>query len=215
MGSGRGSNIWASPIKKTLRATEQDRPDIKQARQLWEELRKGLEIKRLIFIDESGLNTKMTRLHGRAPRGERCFGSVPHGHWKSFTFIAALRHDRLSAPWLLDGPMDGESFRTYIAEVLCPELEPGDVVILDNLACHKVAGVAEAIAKRGARLLPLPAYSPDLNPIEMAFAKLKAHLRKAATRSFERLLDSLKKTLNSFTPSACSNFFAHAGYATM
>jgi len=155
----------------------------------------------------------MTRRYGRAAKGERCFGRVPHGHWKSFTFIGALRHDRLSAPWLLDGPMDGESFRTYITEVLCPELEPGDVVILDNLACHKVAGVEEAIAERKARLLPLPAYSPDLNPIEQAFAKLKAQLNQTQPRDWDGLLIALKEALATFSPDQCLNFFLHAQYA--
>jgi len=184
------------------------------ARQKWREDQKSWDIKRLVFIDETGLNTKMARLHGRAPKGERCFGRVPHGHWKSFTFIGALRHDRLSAPWLLDGPMDKESFCTYVECVLCPELEEGDLVICDNLSCHKAEDAARSIAKRGARLLPLPAYSPDLNPIEMAFAKLKEHMRTLAARDWDALIEALNQTLKTFSPDQCRNFFLHASYGT-
>jgi hypothetical protein len=126
-------------------------------------------VQRLVFLDETGLNTKMMRLYGRSPIGERCRASVPHGHWQTATFIAALRHDRMSAPWLIDGPMDGILFLTYVQRVLCRELRRGDLVICDNLSSHKVQGVSEAIAACGAHLRYLPAYSPDLNPIEMAF----------------------------------------------
>jgi len=165
-------------------------------------------------LDETGLNTKMSRLYGRSERGQRCLSAVPHGHWQSATFIAALRYDRLTAPWLLDGPMDGPAFLTYLREVLTPELSPGDVVICDNLATHKVKGVSETIASAGASLLYLPAYSPDLNPIEMAFAKLKAALRQAAQRSFDGLVDALRQALPSFSASHCFNFFQHACYTT-
>jgi len=156
----------------------------------------------------------MTRRRGRAPVGERCLGSAPHGRWQSFTFIAALRHDRVSAPWLLDGPMDKESFCTYVEQVLCPELEPGDLVICDNLASHKAQAAIKAIEARGARLLPLPAYSPDLNPIEMAFAKLKEFLRAKATRDWDGLLGALNLALKTFTPDQCLNFLLHASYGT-
>lgn len=138
---------------------------------------------RLVFLDETGLNTKMTRLDGRAPRGTRCLCAVPHGHWQSTTFLAALRGDRLCAPLLLDGPMDGALFLAYLREVLAPELRPGDLVLCDNLSSHKVAGVSAAIAACGAQLHYLPADSPELNPIEMAFPKLKAHLRQTARRT--------------------------------
>ena len=156
----------------------------------------------------------MTRLHGRAPVGERCWAAVPHGHWQTATFIAALRHDCLSAPWLIDGPMDGLVFLTYIERVLCRELRRGDLVICDNLSSHKVQGVREAIASCGADLRYLPAYSPDLNPIEMAFSKLKALLRQAAARDWESLLEATAQSLPSFTPEHCQNFFRHAQYAT-
>ena len=156
----------------------------------------------------------MTRLHGRSEVGERCHAEVPHGHWQTATFIAALRHDRMSAPWLLDAPMDGAAFLTYVQQVLCPELQPADLVICDNLSCHKVAGIAEAIAARGAQLCYLPAYSPDLNPIEMAFSKLKALLRQAAARNWDDLLQATALALESFSPHQCLNFFRHAHYAT-
>jgi len=157
----------------------------------------------------------MTRLHGRSARGTRCLGHAPHGHWQTATFIAALRHDRLCAPWLIDGPIDGVLFRTYIEQVLAPELLPGDLVICDNLSSHKVSGIAQAIEQCGARLLYLPAYSPDLNPIEMAFAKLKAALRSAAQTTFNGLLSALASALDSFSPLHCQNFFRHASYATV
>lgn len=156
----------------------------------------------------------MTRLYGRSARGTRCLGRTPHGHWQTATFIAALRHDRLSAPWLIDGPMDGILFLTYIEQILGPELRPGDLVICDNLSSHKVNGVAQAIEKRGAHLLYLPAYSPDLNPIEMAFAKLKTALRGAAQTTFDGLVHAVALALNSFSPSHCQNFLKHASYAT-
>lgn len=154
----------------------------------------------------------MSRLYGRSLRGERCLSKVPHGHWQSATFIAALRHDRLIAPWLLDGPMDGSAFLAYVQEVLCPELRAGDIVICDNLASHKVAGVQTAIQAVGAHLLYLPAYSPDFNPIELAFAKLKSTLRRAAQRTFEGLTTALALALDSFSSSHCTNFFRHALY---
>jgi transposase len=156
----------------------------------------------------------MSRRYGRSPRGERCRCAVPHGHWHTATLVAALRHDRLCAPCLLDGPMNGDAFLAYVEQFLAPELTAGDIVICDNLASHKVHGVAQAIAARGASLQYLPPYSPDLNPIEMAFAKLKAHLRESAERSFEGLHTATAKALDSFSPAHCANFFRHANYAT-
>lgn len=156
----------------------------------------------------------MSRLYGRSARGERCRASVPHGHWQSSTFVAALRHDRITAPMLLDGPMDGNAFVEYVKQVLSPELKEGDMVICDNLSSHKVAGVREAIEARGAQLLYLPAYSPDLNPIEMAFSKLKAILRQQAQRSFQGLLQAISIALDRFSPNECINFFNHANYAS-
>jgi transposase len=156
----------------------------------------------------------MTRLYGRAQVGERCCTPVPYGHWQTATFIAGLRHDRLSAPWLTDGPMDGALFLTYVEKVLCHELRRGDLVICDNLSSHKVQGVAEAITACGAQLHYLPAYSPDLNPIEMAFSKLKSLLRQAAARDWESLLKATANALHSFTSEQCLHFFRHARYAT-
>jgi len=156
----------------------------------------------------------MTRLYGRSPVGERCLMAVPHGHWQTATFIAALRHDRLSAPWVIDAPMDGPLFLAYITQVLGPELQEGDMVICDNLASHKIQGIAEAIAARGATLHYLPAYSPDLNPIEMAFAKLKALVRQAAARTYDELIAAIANALNSFSAHQCLNFLRHAQYAS-
>jgi transposase len=185
------------------------------ARQRWrDEQQPRWAGRHLVFLDETGLNTKMTRLHGRSARGQRCQCAVPHGHWHTATLVVALRHDRLCAPCLLDGPMNGAAFLAYVEQFLAPELGPGDIVICDNLASHKVSGVAQAIAARGAELVYLPAYSPDLNPIEMAFSKLKAFLRQASQRTFEGLHTATANALDAFSPTHCSNFFRHAQYAT-
>lgn len=154
----------------------------------------------------------MARRFGRSPRGERLIASVPHGHWKTSTFVAALRVSGLTAPLVLDGAMNGEIFRAYVEQILVPTLGPGDLVILDNLGSHKVAGVREAIEATRARLLYLPPYSPDLNPIEQAFAKLKSLLRKAAPRSVESLWNSIADAIRNFTAQECANYFANAGY---
>jgi transposase len=154
----------------------------------------------------------MARLYGRAPRGERCRAAVPHGHWKTTTFTAGLRLSGLAAPMILDGPMDGAAFRAYIEHVLVPELAPGDVVVMDNLPAHKVSGVRQAIEAAGARLLYLPPYSPDFNPIELGFAKLKALLRAAAARTVPELWDAIAAALDAFSPAECRNYFAAAGY---
>ena len=154
----------------------------------------------------------MGRLRGWARRGERCRAALPHGHWKTTTFTAGLRLNGIAAPMLLDGPMNGPAFRAYVEQVLVPELTPGDIVVLDNLPAHKVTGVRQAIEAAGARLLYLPPYSPDFNPIEMAFSKLKALLRKAAARTVDDLWDAIAEALDAFTPQECENYFAAAGY---
>ncbi len=154
----------------------------------------------------------MARLRGWAAKGQRCRAAVPHGHWKTTTFTAGLRLNGLTAPMLLDGPMHGPAFRAYVKQVLVPELKPGDIVIMDNLPAHKVAGVRDTIEAAGARLLYLPPYSPDFNPIEMAFAKLKALLRKAAARTVDDLWDTVAQSLDAFTPNECANYFAASGY---
>jgi transposase len=171
-----------------------------------------LDTARLVFVDETWTKTNMARLRGRAPRGERLIGRVPHGHWKTSTFLAGLRHDRMVAPLVLDGAISGEVFRAWVEQFLAPGLSPGDVVVLDNLASHKVAGVREAVEARGAILRFLPPYSPDFNPIEQAFAKLKALLRRAAPRSREALWNKIGSIVTDFPPSQCANMIRHCGY---
>ena len=185
---------------------------MKAARQAWFDGQLDLDPEKLIFIDETSASTKMARLRGRAPRGERCRASVPHGHWKTTIFTAGLRWGGIAAPMVLDGPMDGDAFRAYVGQVLVPELTPGDIVIMDNLPAHKVGGVRQAIEAAGATLLYLPPYSPDFNPIEMACAKLKALLRAAATRTIPDLWEAIRDALDQFTPTECRNYFAAAGY---
>lgn len=156
----------------------------------------------------------MARTHGRAPRGERLRAAIPHGHWKTTTLVAGLRNSGMVAPMVLDGPINGELFLTYVEQVLVPELRPGDVVIMDSLGSHKGAGVRAAIQAAGASLRYLPPYSPDFNPIENAFAKLKAMLRKAAERTLDALWNAVGLISETFTPAECANYFAAAGYDT-
>ena len=165
-----------------------------------------------MFIDETWASTKMARTHGRAPKGQRLRMSVPHGHWKTTTFVAGLRLSGMVAPMVLDGPINREAFEAYVQQILVPDLKPGDIVIMDNLGSHKGRIVKEAIKAAGAKLLFLPPYSPDFNPIEKAFSKLKALLRKAAERTVEGLWAAIGRFLDDFTPLECANFFAAAGY---
>lgn len=167
---------------------------------------------RLVFIDETWTKTNMVALRGWAPRGHRLIAKVPHGHWKTMTFLAALRHDRIEAPWLLDGPIDGDSFRTYVERVLVPTLKPGDIVVMDNLGSHKSKAVRQAIRSAGAKLLFLPKYSPDLNPIEQLFAKLKHLLRQAARRTTDGVYEAIGKLLDQVDPKECANYFRNSGY---
>jgi transposase len=183
------------------------------ARQRWKEDQASLDPSRLVFIDETGTSTNMARLRGRCRRGQRLIGRTPHGHWKTTTFVAGLRQDAITAPFVIDCPMNGEIFTTYLRRCLVPTLSPGDIVIMDNLASHKVAGVRGIIEEAGATLVYLPPYSPDLNPIEQAFAKLKALLRKAAERSIDALWKRIGSILDLFPPHECANYFRHAGYA--
>ena len=162
---------------------------------------------------ETGVNTKMARLRGRCARGQRLVASVPHGHWKTLTFIAGLRHDRITAPWVIDGPMDGDIFVEYIRTQLVPTLQKGDVVVLDNLSAHKRDEAKKAIMAQGAWMLFLPPYSPDLNPIEMAFSKLKSHLKRMAVRTVDELWKAVGKICDLYTPKECLNYFKAAGYA--
>ena len=156
----------------------------------------------------------MTRSHGRAPRGQRLVAKAPHGRWRTLTFLAALRHDRLTAPCVIDGPINGESFLAYIEQVLVPTLQPGDIVVFDNLGSHKGKAVRRSIRAAGAKLFFLPPYSPDLNPIEQVFAKLKTLLRKAAERSVDATWRRIGTLLPGFTPQECANYLANAGYAS-
>jgi transposase len=171
-----------------------------------------LDPDRLVFIDETWASTNMARTRGRALRGERLRAAIPHGHWKTTTFVAGLRNSGMVAPMVLDGPINGIAFQAYVDQVLVPDLRPGDVVIMDNLSSHKRPGIRAAIEAAGANLLYLPPYSPDFNPIENAFAKLKAMLRKAAERTVDGLWDAIGRIIDTFTPDECANYFAAAGY---
>lgn len=178
----------------------------------WFEGQLDLDPDRLVFIDETWASTNMARTRGRAPRGERLRAAIPHGHWKTTTFVAGLRNSGLVAPMVLDQPINGAAFQAYVDQVLVPELRPGDIVVMDNLGSHKGPGVRTSIEAVGASLLYLPPYSPDFNPIENAFAKLKAMLRKAAERSLNGLWSAIGRIIDTFTPDECKNYFAAAGY---
>jgi transposase len=174
---------------------------------------KSLDPTKLVFLDETGASTNMTRRYGRSPVGQRLVGKSPWGHWKTTTFLAALRHDRLAAPLVIDGPLDGDTFVAYVRQHLAPTLTPGDIVVMDNLSCHKVKGVRAAIQAVGATLVYLPPYSPDLNPIEQVFAKLKALLRGAARRTIQGLWSLIGELLDRYSPDECAAYLRHCGYA--
>ncbi len=193
-------------------ASEQDRPDVARRRAQWTAHQSRVAPARLVFIDETWTKTNMAPLRGWGPRGRRLRAKVPQGRWKTMTFLAALRHDRIAAPWLLDGPINGETFRLYVEKVLVPTLRPGDIVVMDNLGSHKRRAVRHAIRSAGAKLFFLPKYSPDLNPIEQLFAKLKHLLRKAAARSFDAVTAAIGQLLDSFNPQECANYFKNSGY---
>ena len=195
-----------------MKAAEQDRPDVAKRRFLWRLWQRFMDGTSLVFLDETGANTKMTRLYGRAPKGERVVDAVPHGHWKTTTFVAGMRTTGIVAPLVLDGPMNGEAFLAYVEQMLAPSLAPGDVLVMDNLPAHKVAGVETALRAVGASILYLPAYSPDLNPIEQVFAKLKTFLRKTAARTQDALELAIKDALATFNPDELARYIAHAGY---
>jgi len=189
---------------------------VASARQEWKtELQPRLDPQKLVFIDETGTATNMARQRGRCRRGARLIGRVPHGHWKTTTLVAGLRVDAVAAPFVVDQAMSGQIFRTYVERCLVPTLAPGDIVIMDNLPAHKVSGVRQAIEAAGAVLLYLPPYSPDLNPIEQLFAKLKALLRKAAERTIEALWATIGRLLDDLPADECSRYLAHAGYGSI
>ncbi len=193
-------------------AGERDRPDVARRRAQWIKYQDRIEPERLVFIDETWTRTNMAPLRGWAPCGKRLITKVPHGRWNTMTFLAALRHDRIAAPWLIEGPIDGESFRTYVEKVLVPTLRQGDIVIMDNLGSHKGKAVRQLIRSAGAKLFFLPKYSPDLNPIEQVFSKLKHPLRKAAARTVETVCAAIGQLLGAFTAAECANYFTNSGY---
>ncbi len=188
------------------------------AREVWRKRQAWLvahpeRIGNIVFIDETGINTKMARLRGRCRRGQRMVASIPHGHWKTMTFIAGLRCDGLTAPWVIDGAMNGDAFEQYIETQLAPTLEKGDVIVADNLSAHKRDSIRRAIERRGAWLLFLPSYSPDFNPIELAFSKFKAHMKRLEPRTVDELWQAAGTVCDLFKPDECLNFFAADGYA--
>lgn len=194
-------------------ASEQDRPDVAYRRQQWKKYQNKLDPSRLVFIDETWAKTNMTPTHGWSRKGRPLIAKAPGGHWMTMTFVAALRHDRITAPCVFDGPINGERFLAYIKQCLVPTLKAGDIVIMDNLSSHKSSAVKQAIRAAGARLFFLPPYCPDLNPIEMVFAKLKRLLRKAKERSKTETWKRIGSLLDQFSPQECSNYLRHAGYA--
>jgi transposase len=195
--------------------SEQDRSDVARRRASWKCRQDKVDPKRLVFIDETWAKTNMLRTHGWGPRGQRVRGKAPFGHWRTMTFLAALRHDRIDAPYVLDGPINGASFTAYVEQLLVPTLSPGDIVVMDNLGSHKGKAVRKAIRAAGAHLLFLPPYSPDLNPIEQVFAKLKTLLRKAAERTVEATWRRIGSLLDAFSSQECANYFKNCGYASI
>ena len=202
----------ASPLKKSLRAAERKRADVARARRRWVREQGMLDPARLVFIDETAVTTKMVRPNGWSPRGERLVGDVPMGHWETVTFIAGFRQTGIVAPMLIKGAMNGEAFLAYIEQCLVPTLKRKDIVVVDNVSFHKVAGVEEAIQAAGAELRYLPQYSPEFNPIELVFHPLKASLRKAAERTIEGLERRVGAFIRALDPSECMGYFRHAGY---
>ncbi|MDI7775117.1 IS630 family transposase [Asticcacaulis sp. EMRT-3] len=200
-------------FKKSVLPSEQDRPDVARKRERWRKYQNRLDPRRLVFIDETWAKTNMTRTHGRCRKGRRLRAKAPFGHWKTTTFLAALRHNRIDAPFVVDGAINGDIFKAYVEQVLIPTLSPGDIVILDNLGSHKGKAVRSAFRKAKVHLLFLPPYSPDLNPIEQVFAKLKTLLRKAAERTVETLWNRIGKLLDLFSQQECANYLRNSGYA--
>jgi transposase len=198
--------------KKTIHAAEQDRPDVARRRNQWRLWSQDADPKRLIFIDETWGKTNMTRLRGRAPRGQRLIDKTPHGHWQTTTLIAALGFEGIRCSTVVDGAVNGDVFEAFVEQVLIPQLKPGDIVVMDNLSSHKRARVRELIETRQAALAYLPPYSPDLNPIELVFSKIKQRLRTLKTRTKDALWQSMQAVLDTVTPSDATNCFRHAGY---
>jgi transposase len=211
--SGGSSGASGCGTKKiTIFATEQGRLDVAIAREIWRAAQQGLDFASLVFVDETGTTTNMTRRYGWGQKGKPLLGKAPHGHWMTSTFVAGLQHDGILAPMLIDTPMTGDIFRQWLVEHLIPEMQPGSIVVCDNLPAHKIAQVRQCLENAGMGLLYLPAYSPDFNPIEQVFAKVKKLLREAAARSFNGICQALKQILERFSPAECSNYIRHAGY---
>ena len=200
--------------KKTLRAAEQDRPDVRRAREQWRVRVARIDPRRFRFIDESGAKTNMVRTHGRCPRGQRLLASAPAGHWQTTTMVAAIGPEGIQAPFALDGAIDGESFVAYVEKVLVPTLKGGEIVVLDNLSSHKLPRVTELIEAAGAEVWYLPPYSPDFNPIEKMWSKVKQVLRSIAARNFDALVKAIRTALNKVSASDLIGWFSRCGYAT-
>lgn len=212
---GRSCDARGCGSKKTLLAIEQARADIARRRRRWRSWQPRLDPRRLVFIDETWVKTNMAPLRGWGPKGKRLRGFAPHGHWRTLTFLGALRCDRLTAPCVFDGPINGQCFQAYVEQQLVPVLEPGDIVVMDNLGSHKAAAVRQMIQAAGARLWYLPPYSPDLNPIEQTFAKIKHWMRLAQTRTIDDTCRALGRLAPSIPPEECANYFNNAGYASV
>jgi transposase len=195
--------------------TEQQRLKLARRRQQWQRYQTRIDPARLVFIDETWVKTNMAPLRGWGTRGKRLLAYAPHGHWKTMTFMAALRVDRIDAPWLLDGPINARSFKTYVETQLLATLRPGDIVVLDNLGSHKDKAIRQMVRKAGAKILFLPPYSPDLNPIEQLFAKIKHILRKAMGRSLDVVMEAIAEILPLIPAHECANYLANAGYKSI
>jgi len=201
-----------SSKKKSLRAAEQDRADVKAQREAWRQKAARLDVRRLVFLDESGAKTNMTRLYGRSFDGQRVVDATPHGHWCTTTMLSAMRLDGSTAPMVIEGPTDAEVFEAYVGQVLTQSLRAGDIVVMDNLAPHKKPGVIAAIQAAGAEVWFLPPYSPDFNPVEKMWSKIKAFLRKAKARTWETLLAAIKEAPQDVSASDARNWFQSCGY---
>jgi transposase len=202
-------------FKKSLQAAERERADVARARRRWIREQGMLDPARLVFFDETAVSTNMARIRGRVPRGVRVIGHVPLGEWKTITFVACLRHNKMTAPMVVDGPMTGEMFLAYVEQCLVPTLRRNDIVVMDNFRAHKVPGICEAIEKARASVRYLPKYSPDLNPIELPYSKFKAYLRKAAERSVRGLRRTMRLFMPQLSAQECVNYFRHAGYGSI
>jgi transposase len=214
MRCGSSCGARGSRSKKTLFALEQARVDVARRRQRWRSWQGRLDPEKLVFIDETWIKTNMAPLRGWGPKGRRLRGFAPHGHWRTLTFLGALRCDRLTAPCVFDGPINGRSFRAYVEQQLVPILRPGDIVIMDNLGSHKSAAVRQIVRAAGARLWFLPPYSPDLNPIEQVFAKIKHWMRVAQKRTVTDTWRHIGDLVDTINANECANYLANAGYAS-